>query len=237
MKCPRCSFDQPDDIYCVKCGVEVDKWRSSRKGKMRQIKWYAAGAGAVLALGLIIWLLAMSGGTPDGEMKGVSDSILTAEDVIFSWERALEAGTGSDTALTYLGDIVGAAEVHDGRSERVSGLKAIDDHTLEVRIDLPKVYFLSKLTYPVAFVVDKHNVEQPDWQHNPNGTGPFQLQEWSDDEILVLARNEGTYQELPALKPNHRVPPQPRILDEAFWHAVSSRLCHVIAIAGEILPK
>jgi len=125
---------------------------------------------------------------------------LTAEDVIFSWERALKAGTGSDTALTYLGDIVGAAEMHDGRTSRVSGLKAIDDHTLEVRIDLPKVYFLSKLTYPVAFVVDKHNVDQPDWQYTPNGTGPFQLQEWSDDETLVLARNEGYYQELPALK-------------------------------------
>jgi len=125
---------------------------------------------------------------------------LTAEDVVFSWERALNPETGSDTALTYLGDIVGAADMQAGRSKRVSGLNAIDDTTLEVRIDSPKVYFLSKLTFPVAFIVDKNNVEQPDWERLPNGTGPFQLQEWSDDEILILARNEGYYRELPAIK-------------------------------------
>lgn len=126
-------------------------------------------------------------------------SPVTADDVIFSWERALDPGTGSDTALTYLGDIAGATDMHDGKSNHVSGLRAIDDHTLEVRIDSPKVYFLSKLTYPVAFVVDRENVTSSDWQHNPNGTGPFLLQEWSDDEILILARNERYYQELPAI--------------------------------------
>lgn len=118
---------------------------------------------------------------------------VTADDVIFSWQRAAHPDSGSDTVATYLGDIIGVDEVTAGQAEQISGLKAIDDHTLEVRIDAPKPYFLSKLTYPVAYVVDRHNVSQPDWEHAPNGSGPFLLQEWRDDEVLILARNDHYY--------------------------------------------
>jgi len=125
---------------------------------------------------------------------------LTAADIIFSWERAAHSDTGSDTAQTYLGDIVGLGQLAAGEAGHIDGLRAIDDHTLEVRIDAPKVYFLSKLTYPVAFIVDRFNVQQSDWEHSPNGSGPFVLQEWLDDEILVLARNEAYYGTAPALE-------------------------------------
>lgn len=124
---------------------------------------------------------------------------VTADDVIFSWQRAAYPDTGSDTVVTYLGDIIGVDEVTAGQAEQISGLRAIDDHTLEVRIDAPKPYFLSKLTYPVAYVVDRHNVSQPDWEHAPNGTGPFLLQEWRDDEVLILARNDRYYLPPPAI--------------------------------------
>ena len=120
---------------------------------------------------------------------------VTAEDVIFSWERAVHPQTGSDTAATYLGDIVGVDEVLAGQAEHIGGLRAIDDQTLEVHIDAPKPYFLAKLTYPVAYLVDRHNVDQPDWEHAPNGTGPFKLQEWQDDQVLILARYEDYYQQ------------------------------------------
>ena len=118
---------------------------------------------------------------------------VTAEDVVFSWERAADPETASDTVQTYLGDIVGLNDVQAGRAEHISGVRALGDHVLEVRIDAPKPYFLSKLTYPVAFVVDRENVGQNDWERQPNGTGPFMLQEWIDDEILILERNEAFY--------------------------------------------
>jgi len=118
---------------------------------------------------------------------------VTAQDVVYSWERALNPATGSDTAITYLGDIVGATAMYNGTSDSVSGLRVIDDKTLEVKIDSPKSYFLSKLTYPVAFVIDKENVIENEWQNRPNGTGPFRLVEWRDDEILILSRFDGHY--------------------------------------------
>ncbi len=124
---------------------------------------------------------------------------VTAEDVVFSWERALDPATESDTAMTYLGDIVGAAEKNSGQAATISGLQIIDSHTLAVRIDAPKVYFLSKLTYPVSFVVDQNNVGQSDWDREPNGTGPFTLQTWQDDEIVILAANQSFYLEPPSI--------------------------------------
>jgi oligopeptide transport system substrate-binding protein len=119
---------------------------------------------------------------------------VTAQDFKYSWERACHPETGSQTAATYLGDIVGAKEVLEGRATEISGVEVINDYTLKVTIDAPKAYFLAKLTYPTAFVVDKTNVESgKDWWLRPNGTGPFKLKEWETDAILVLEPNELYY--------------------------------------------
>jgi oligopeptide transport system substrate-binding protein len=117
-----------------------------------------------------------------------------AEDFKYSWERACAPETGSLTAATYLGDIVGVREVLAGKTKGISGIKVIGDYTLEVTIDAPKSYFLSKLTYPTAFVVDRANVEQGgEWWRIPNGTGPFKLKQWEEGKLLVLERNELYY--------------------------------------------
>ncbi len=119
---------------------------------------------------------------------------VTAEDVKYSWERACAPLTGSKTAATYLGDIIGVNEVLAGRAEHISGIRVIDDYTLQVTIDQPKAYFLSKLTYPTAFVVDRNNVASgTGWWHHPNGTGPFKLKRWDEGSQLVLERNELYY--------------------------------------------
>ncbi|MBA7665693.1 Periplasmic oligopeptide-binding protein [subsurface metagenome] len=120
-----------------------------------------------------------------------------AEDVKYSWERACDPATGSRTAATYLGDIVGVDEVLAGRATEISGVRVIDDYTLEVTIDAPKSYFLSKLTYSTGLVVDRANVESGGgWWHSPNGTGPFKLKQWDENSLLVLERNELYYGEL-----------------------------------------
>jgi oligopeptide transport system substrate-binding protein len=119
---------------------------------------------------------------------------LTAADVQFSWERACQPQTGSTTAATYLGDIAGSADVRSGKTMQLSGVRAIDDTTLTVTIDAPKSYFLAKLTYPTAFVVDKNNVASgSDWWRQPNGAGPFNLKDWQKNTLLVLERNENYY--------------------------------------------
>lgn len=112
----------------------------------------------------------------------------TADDVKFSWERACHPDTESDTAETYLGDILGVTDVLNGEAEEISGLKIIDDYTLEVTLDEPKAYFIYKLAYVAAWIVDRETVDQI--EENPIGTGPFKLVKYEEEEILILARNE-----------------------------------------------
>jgi oligopeptide transport system substrate-binding protein len=126
---------------------------------------------------------------------------ITAQDFVYSIERACSPKLESPVAASYLDDIVGATDMMAGRAEHIKGLQVLDDHTLQIEIDAPKAFFLAKLTYSTAFVVDKQQIEaQGDsWLRKPNGSGPFVLESQSADRI-VLTRNEHFYGKRPALQ-------------------------------------
>lgn len=123
-------------------------------------------------------------------------SPLTAEDVAYSLERAADPATGSDTARTYLGDILGLQDKLDGEVDQISGLNVVDERTLAITLDGPKPYFLAKLTYPVAFVVDQDNVESggKNWMFTPNASGPFGLKDYLEEDVIIFERNTNYYQ-------------------------------------------
>ena len=117
---------------------------------------------------------------------------VTATDVQWSMERAADPATEATAVDTFLGDIVGVSQKLNGEADAVSGISVIDEETLRVEIDAPKAYFLSKLTYPSAFVVDRANVETGrDWIRAPNGTGPFMLAEYEPGVLMRLERFDG----------------------------------------------
>ena len=129
---------------------------------------------------------------------------VTAADFKYSWERACSPSTGSSTAPTYLGDIVGASEIMAGEAEELSGVTVVDDYTLRVEIDLPRAYFIDKLTYPTTFVVDEATVSSGQgWWREPNGTGPFELARWDEGSLLVLQRYGDYYGMAPSLEEVH----------------------------------
>lgn len=124
-------------------------------------------------------------------------SPLTAEDVRYSLERAADPDTGSTTARTYLGDILGVADVLDEEADSIEGLEVVDERTIVMTLDGPKPYFLAKLTYPTAFIVDEESVDgEPDdeWPFEPNPSGPYLLREYSEAETLIFERNPAYYQ-------------------------------------------
>ena len=116
---------------------------------------------------------------------------VTAADVLWSIERAASPDLASPTALAYLGDIIGVREHFYGLAETIEGVQIIDDRTIRFTIDEPKPYFVAKLTYPTAFVVDQQQIESNPrgWTRRPVGTGPYRLQEWRIGERIVLRAN------------------------------------------------
>ncbi|MDP7588223.1 MAG: peptide ABC transporter substrate-binding protein [Dehalococcoidia bacterium] len=113
---------------------------------------------------------------------------VTASDVKWSLERAADPLTEAFNASVFLGDIVGVQEKLTGASNAISGVQVINDSTVTITTDASKPFFLSKLTYPVSFILDQQNVESGrDWIFEPIGTGPFKLEEYRPGEVLRLS--------------------------------------------------
>lgn len=114
-----------------------------------------------------------------------------ASDVKCSIERAASRELASSTAAAYLNDIIGARERMAGTAKDISGIEVVDDRTVRISIDSPKPYFLAKLTYPTAFVIDCQQAQSNprNWTRQPNGTGPYKLREWRLGERIVLEAN------------------------------------------------
>ena len=127
---------------------------------------------------------------------------VTAEDVAWSIKRALSRELQSTVSLAYLGDILGAREYFFGLSEDITGLELIDNKTIQFTLDSPKPFFLAKLTYPCAFVVDGQQIEvnERNWTRKPNGTGPYKLKEWRLSEQITLYAHDRYHLGIPPLK-------------------------------------
>ena len=127
---------------------------------------------------------------------------VTATDIKYSIERASSKELLSPVAIAYLGDIIGVREHFAGVAKDVKGVEVIDDRHVRITIDAAKPYFLAKLTYPTAFVVDKSQIEANprNWSRKPNGTGPYKLMEWRLGERIVLEANAKYHLGAPKLK-------------------------------------
>lgn len=120
---------------------------------------------------------------------------LTARDFEYSWKRALSPSTGSEYAFQ-LYSIEGAEAYHAGNGDANDvAVKALDDLTLQVRLNAPTPYFIDLLTTFPFMPVRKDIVEQhPDgtWAVDPAlaiSNGPFTLSEFELSNRLKLSKN------------------------------------------------
>ncbi len=129
--------------------------------------------------------------------KGVKFSTgreVKAQDFKWCVERACNPKFTSPTAATYLSDVIGVKERLADKAKEVTGVKVIDDYTLEVKIDKSRPYFLGKLTYPVFFVYDKDVIKDPLADINDvsqmAGTGPFKFESVKVEQQINLVANK-----------------------------------------------
>jgi ABC-type transport system substrate-binding protein len=115
--------------------------------------------------------------------RGVSFSdgiALNASHVKAHFERLLDPQVAAPDAPRFK-DIAGAADYLAGRAQGVSGIEVLDGHTLEIRLEEPRAFFLRTLALPSAGVTRKEGLKLI-------GTGPFRLMEATDSQ-LTLERN------------------------------------------------
>lgn len=128
---------------------------------------------------------------------------LSAEDFVYSIRRSLQPETASPVAMVYLNDLVGAAAFNSGKSSELPGAAAPDPDTLVLKIDRPKAYFLSKLTYPTAYAVHREAIEKTGGMVNAEsmiGAGPFRLEAYRRGSELVLQANASYWEGAPKLR-------------------------------------
>ncbi|WP_224244487.1 ABC transporter substrate-binding protein [Hyalangium gracile] len=112
---------------------------------------------------------------------------LTAFDVKRHFERLLSPDVRSPDR-TLLEDIAGVPDYVNGTAREVTGLHAIDDGTLEIRLREPKAFFLHLLTLPPTAIA------REDSSGRLLGTGPYRLDRF-DTERVTLERNPTYFRE------------------------------------------
>ena len=128
---------------------------------------------------------------------------VTASDFKRCIERNCDPRLNSQTASTYMTDIVGVKDVIAGRTKTVSGIRVVDPQTLEIVIDKPRPYFLGKLTYPCAFVFDLDKLPNPGQEitgiAQMVGTGAFKFSKVDVDQEIDMVANEAYWDGKPPL--------------------------------------
>ena len=152
--------------------------------------------------------------SPDGRTwrfylrRGVrwSDGVpLEARHFVDGWRRLLDPETAAEYAY-FLFDVAGARELNSGVSSdpETLGIRALDSHTLEVRLVAPVVYFASITTFMVTFPVRLDLIEAHGdaWTEPPKlvTLGPFRLEEWLHEYRISLVRNPDFYAGPPPLE-------------------------------------
>ena len=83
---------------------------------------------------------------------------VTANDFVFAWQRAADPALASEYSymLSDIGQVKNAAAIIAGEMDKSElGVKAIDDKTLEVTLEVPVSYFLSLMYFPTFYPVNQ----------------------------------------------------------------------------------
>ena len=107
----------------------------------------------------------------------------TAEDVVFSFDRAMAEGS---------------LNAQKGLFAGINEVTAIDDVTVEIGLDAPKGSLLSNLAWGDAVIVSPATADGN--AQKPVGTGPFAFANWVQSDRVELVRRDDYWGAKPALE-------------------------------------
>ena len=152
---------------------------------------------------------------------------LTAEDFVFSLRRAANPATAANSARMLL-PILNAREVLGGElPPEELGVALLDEYTLQITLTGPTPYFLGLLTNPIAYPVNRRNLEEHGDQFSRPGNlvsnGAYVLARWVPRVQIVLQKN-------PAFREAERT-----LIERVHYYPIEDHSTEVKAFrAGEI---
>jgi ABC-type transport system substrate-binding protein len=130
---------------------------------------------------------------------------MTAADVVFCFQRLMDVRTDSPGTWIFEGKIEGldafheasdAFERHQGATRGyppVAGLRAVDPHTVEIRLvePYPQLLWVLAMGYTSVYPPEAVAHYRDEFLNHVVGTGPYLVEEFLRAQKLVLRRNPG----------------------------------------------
>jgi oligopeptide transport system substrate-binding protein len=135
---------------------------------------------------------------PDGKGR-----LVTAHDVKYVYERVCDPKAFSAGYWIFQDIVEGADAYFNGRTKdtatapkEVTGFRVINDTTFQCVLTAPYAPFLQHLTTSFGYIFPREAVAKygKDIFKNPVGTGPFMLEQWAEDQHILLKKNPNYWQ-------------------------------------------
>lgn len=122
---------------------------------------------------------------------------VTANDFVYAWQRAVDPDTASEYGPYFLGGIIdNAQEISNGEMEPEElGATAVDDKTLEVKLEKPVPYFESMTVFITFMPLNQKYVEEQGDKFATEAeytisNGPFEMTDWSHGEGWTIEKSD-----------------------------------------------
>jgi oligopeptide transport system substrate-binding protein len=122
---------------------------------------------------------------------------VTAADFKYAWERICNPDNASEISY-HLAAVKGYQDMQDKKATELTGVKVIDDYTLEVTLSYPFGDFELVVAHPTLAPVPKEEVDKDPkaFADMPIGNGPFKMVgPWQHDQLIQVVRNDDYYGE------------------------------------------
>ena len=131
------------------------------------------------------------------DSKWTNGDPVTAHDFIFAWHKLVNPENQANYFFLLEGTIENGTEIINGKKDVSElGVKALDDYTLEIKLEKPVAYFTSLLTFSPFFPQNEAFVEKQGKAYGSSSetivsNGPFVIKNWDQTSMnWDLEKNE-----------------------------------------------
>jgi peptide/nickel transport system substrate-binding protein len=110
---------------------------------------------------------------------------MTADDVVYSFNRIIDPGTASPGSWVF-----------NGKVDSIDGFNAINDTTFQLKLIHPYNPILGILSMQYCSVVPVEAVKKygADFRRHAVGTGPFRFIDWEEGQAMILKKNAAYFE-------------------------------------------